>query len=126
VEVNLQTGCQSKVIQNPFEPNHGSSCPFGEYQGVVSVLQDWARQSAIQRVGQGVDNVCLLDQALQNIGRNNEQVWRDRIALPEPAFAVNPPSWNAVQEHRCFSGVQNSANPTAPVSIEPSGTKNQV
>jgi hypothetical protein len=45
-----------------------------------------------------LEDVFMVNQALEDVRRDEEEVRRERVALPQPAHATNPPPRDTVEE----------------------------
>jgi hypothetical protein len=90
VVVDGKTRGSREVIQNLFEIGNVLRDSANDYEGIVSILENRAREV----VHQGVQKQPLMggteDQLLENISKNVEEKRREGISLAQPTAALDP------------------------------------
>ena len=76
VEVDCQPGGRGEVVENFFKGKGGGKVSFTDDQGVISVLENWARARGVKRVMKPVRNVRGAHHPLKDVSNNNEKVGR--------------------------------------------------
>lgn len=68
----------------------------------------------------------LLQKPLLDVSDYYEEIWGDGVALLEPQSALEPATWNAVQEDGSFACAKGAGNPISPQVTEPLSTHDAV
>jgi hypothetical protein len=96
VEIDAEAGGTSEALEQPMHMEIRRHIRMKDQQRIVCVLENGAGRTANNGL---LGDVVGLDQPLQHVGDDEEEVWRERVALPQTAQAGNPLPGDAVDEH---------------------------
>jgi hypothetical protein len=65
-----------------------------------------------------------LEKTAEDVGHNDEEIWGERIPLPQTTLAVDPLPRVSVQEHCSFAGSKEVLDPITPSFREATELKN--
>jgi hypothetical protein len=116
--VDAETGGAVKLAKKMTKPLRRPNLSSEDYQRVVSVLKHRARGPVDERV---LEHVVAADQTLEDVRRDEEEVRREGVALPQPMHAADPLPWDAIEEDGRARGSENVIHPITPKNGEAAG-----
>lgn len=104
-----------KYSKDVLDLMHSIRAASKEDNGVVGVLNDRARSAINEGVAEGRGEGGVVEQVAKNISNNDEEVRRQRIALPEASATIDPSPRDTVEEDRRLPSLKQGVDPGAPV-----------
>lgn len=90
MEINVETYGAREPVKDVLQVCYPIDVVFYQDECVVRMLEDRTGEGGIDGVVDQTIGGGLLQQALQDVCNNDEEVWRDGVALPESMTSLKP------------------------------------